>query len=57
MSSGALVALNATGTSALKDVGILVAMKATLDSNVIPTIYRISVALKALVDRNVNSQL
>ena len=34
MSSGALVALKAKGTSALKDVGILVAVKATLDNNV-----------------------
>ena len=49
MSSRFLVALKATGTSALKVVGILVALKATVDRNVNPTVDKILVALKAIV--------
>ena len=45
-----LVALAATGTSALKVVGILVALKEMSP----PTVDRILVVVKTVVDRNVN---
>ena len=48
-SSRFLVVLIATGTSTLKAVGILVALKATVDRNVNPTVDKILVALKAIV--------
>ena len=48
-SSRFLVVLIATGTSTLKVVGILVALKATVDRNVNPTVDKILVALKAIV--------
>ena len=48
-SSRFLVVLIATGTSTLKVVGILVALKATVDGNVNPTVDKILVALKAIV--------
>ena len=49
MSSRFLVALIATGTSTLKVVGNLVALKATVDRDVTSTVDKILVALKAMV--------
>ena len=55
VSSRFLVALKATGTSALKVITILVALKATIDKNVNSHFDRTLVPLKTAVDRNVNS--
>ena len=49
MSPRFLLTLKATGTSALKVVEILVALKSTVDRNVNPTVGRILVALKSMI--------
>ena len=54
LSSRLLLALTATGTSALKVVGNLVTLKATVDRNVNSHCCQHLVALKAIVNRNVN---